>query len=113
MTKTRFIACFVLTLALGACATGGEHSLLSSIIGDEQDAPQRPELPSTPDEELKSKVKWDGYPDSTYVPNPERVPELSAEEEAAAKEELSTLSEKRLENRIMDCGAEDPADCVQ
>lgn len=78
----------------------------------EPEAPSTPVLPHTTGE-IKTQVKGDGYPDTEFIPNPVRLPELSEEERAAMRQDLAETGRQSMENRVMTCGAEDPAECVQ
>jgi hypothetical protein len=112
VAMVRYIVAAGLVAALGGCTAGADRSVLEIVTFDKPGPPKPVEYPRTAGE-LKNKVKWDGYPDTSFVPNPERLPELSKQERAEIEAELAETGESLMENRIMDCGAEDPADCVQ
>ena len=116
MTGLKFLsrACAIAgLLVVGGCTGLAEYSVLGTFTGGGRGPPAEVQRPVTPDEELKSKVRRDGYPDPNYVPNPKREPALTPEESTAIMAEMGELGRQRMENRIMNCGAEDPANCVQ
>lgn len=83
--------------------------MLSNNAPDPPSAPVR--APTTGD--LSSQTRPDGYPDPAFVPNPDRAPELSEDERTAMEQELREIGETKMENRVMNCGSDDPAECVQ
>lgn len=106
------VSAAAIALSLGACSAGADRTIYELMVLKEPEPPKTPVLPHTTGE-LKTQVKQDGYPDADYIPNPERLPELSEEERAAMLEDLSETGRQSMENRVMTCGAEDPADCVE
>ena len=106
------VSAAVIALSLGACASGADRSVADLILFRYPEPPKVPEYPVT-EGDIKSKVKRDGYPDPEFLPNPDRLPELTRKEREAMREELEQAGRERMENRVMTCDAEGPADCVQ
>jgi len=99
-------------LSVGACSAGADRSIYELVLLKDSKPPTATHYPQN-SSDLKSQVKRDGYPDPNFVPNPERLPELTEEEREVMKQDLRTAGRERMENRVMTCGAEDPADCVE
>lgn len=106
------ISAAAIALSVGACAAGADRTVLDVVRLKQPEPPTLTEQPTTTGD-IKSRVGWDGYPDPDFVPNPERLPELSEEERAAIEEDLKETGRARLENRVLTCGATNPGDCVQ
>lgn len=101
-----------IALVVGGCTAGADRSVFDMLANNEPEPPSMPvRAPTTGD--LSSQKKPDGYPDPSFVPNPERAPELSEAEREAMEQELREIGEAKMENRVMNCGSDDPAECVQ
>lgn len=111
----RFFSCALalsLSLILGACAVGADRSIFGLMLFEDPEPPTLPEQPTTTGE-LADKVTRDGYPDPHFIPNPDRRPELSEAEREAMEADLRETGDEKMNNRVMNCGAEDPADCIE
>lgn len=101
-----------IALVVGGCTAGADRSVFDMLSNSAPEPPSAPERARTTGD-LSSQTRPDGYIDPSFVPNPERAPELSEAEREAMEQELREIGEAKMENRVMNCGSDDPAECVQ